>query len=113
MVTGGSCPGASESIWVGSNCKSLPTVARLVGQVRPKISRSLFSISVSETVSGWATGASGRALSNLGQPFAVIFKIGGSYKWSSPYPLVARPTEPNCKLDTAWGAVPRFNESSR
>ena len=63
-------------------------------------------------MSGLATCKSGRALSNLGQPFAVIFKIGGSYKWSSPYPLVARPTEPNCKLDTAWGAVPRFNESS-
>ena len=61
-------------------------------------------------MAGLATCKSGRALFNLGQPFAVIFKIGGSYKWSSPYPLVARPTEPNCKLDTAWGAVPRFNE---
>ena len=59
---------------------------------------------------GLATCKSGRALSNLGQPFAVIFEIGGSYKWCSPYPLVPRLTEPNCKLDTAWGAVPRFNE---
>ena len=64
-------------------------------------------------MSGLATCKSGRALSNLGQPFAVIFKIGGSYKWCSPYPLVTRSTEPNCKLDTAWGAVPRFNEASR
>jgi hypothetical protein len=32
----------------------LPVLAKLVGQVRPNISQPLLSITVSETVSGWA-----------------------------------------------------------
>ena len=52
---------------------------------------------------GLVTCASGQASSNVGQVCAVI--LG----WNT----VLRLAEPNCKSDTSWGAVPRFNESSR